>query len=263
MVPETLGAILTFVVFIVPGVAFSMLRARHQPELEESTLRETSRIAMTSALFSVGALSFLALLRALGVPWIVDAGAWLKQGSAYAADHLGEMTFTLGVFLVVALALAWLADRLLRPPGPRTVNRPVTIWYSLFHLHLPPAARAWVHVRLKSDGTEMWGYVGDFSTSLSDEDPQIVLQRPLAYRRAEDYKKTYLPDWPFITIHGDDIAWMKVRYYTADSAKPGRVPAEPAFPNADAARKLAGPTPSNGAQPAPTPPLSPVAQRLV
>lgn len=221
MIPETLGAILVFLAFIAPGLAFELLRERRRPFIEETAFREASRIALTSMLFSLGALTVLAVAQYLGATWVVDSGRWLTDGQAYVSTHLGQVTATVLVFVGISLALSLVADWVLRRSAPGRIV-PGSVWFSLFRQHRPDGATPWVHLRLKEDGTEVWGFVGDYTPDQKLENRELVLEQPrLQYRRSGQDRNTMLPAWSFISVRGEDIAWMKVQYI--QDAPPGAV----------------------------------------
>src|SRR6476620_7509987 len=103
MIPETLGAILVFLAFIAPGLSFELLRERRRPSIEETAFREASRIALTSVLFSGCALVLLGVIRAVHTSWLVDPGAWLVGGNAYAAAHLPAVGLSVALLLLLSL----------------------------------------------------------------------------------------------------------------------------------------------------------------
>ncbi|GGM99654.1 hypothetical protein GCM10009721_28360 [Terrabacter tumescens] len=232
MVPETLGAILVFLAFIAPGLAFELLRERRRPFIEETAFREASRIALTSMLFSLGGLSVLAVAQALGATWVVDSSRWLTDGQAYVSAHLGQVTASVLVFVGVSLGLSLLADWLLRRSAPGRIV-PGSVWFALFRQHRPDGATPWVHLRLK-DGTELWGFVGDYTPDQKLENRELVLEQPrLQYRRPGQDQNVMLPTWSFVSVRGEDIAWMKVQYIE-DGPRGGVVPARYKAPPATA-----------------------------
>lgn len=227
MIPETLGAILVFLAFIVPGLAFELRRERRRPFIEETAFREASRIALTSTLFSLGALVVLALFRVLGATWLADPGQWLTGGQAYVATNLGAVVGSLLMFVAVALGLSLLTDWIFRRSAPGRIV-PGSIWFSLFRQHRPEGATPWVHLRLKEDGTELWGFVGDYTPDQRLDHRELVLEQPrLQYRRPGADSNTMLSSWSFITVRGEDIAWLKVQYVEngAGTGPPKVVPA--------------------------------------
>ena len=52
MVPNTVGAVHAFVLFVVPGILFELLRQRRRPTLGRTTFEELASIVLSSAVFS-------------------------------------------------------------------------------------------------------------------------------------------------------------------------------------------------------------------
>ena len=85
MAPDTLGALLAFLVFVAPGLCFELLRERRRPALEQTAFREASRIALTSLLFSGAAL----------VVVVAVVAGWLRLAmGATRARGFGSATTT-------------------------------------------------------------------------------------------------------------------------------------------------------------------------
>lgn len=215
MAPDTLAALLGFLAFVAPGLAFEMLRERRRPSIEESSFREASRIALSSLVFSSAALLVLALIRTVRPSWFASPSAWLRGGSTYAAAHLGAVVASVAAFLLVAVLLAAGVDHLLRRrAGGHIVTG--SIWFSAFRLHRPPGADPWVHLRL-DDETEVWGYAGDYTPDQSLDNRELLVKGPqLQYRRKGAVENTLLPDWSFVAVRGATITWMKVQYVAED-----------------------------------------------
>jgi len=211
VVPETLGALVAFLCFIVPGLVFELLRERRRPFIEETAFREASRIGLTSVLFTLVACLVLALVRALRPSWIADPSQWLRDGQKYAEQNLVLVVMTLVAVMTVAILFALLVDWLFRRSAPGRIA-PGSIWFSLFREHRPEGATPWVHLRL-SDETEIWGYAGDYTPDQALENRELLVEGPeLQYRRKGATKNTPLGTWSFISVRGADITWMKIQY---------------------------------------------------
>lgn len=215
--PETLGALLAFLGFIVPGLAFELLRERRRPFIEETAFREASRIALTSALFSgVALLTLWGVETLLHPSWVAQPATWLRDGNSYLAENLADVAGSIVVAVGLALAYAVIIDSIARnAAGARIV--PGSVWFSLFREHRPAQATPWLHIRLV-DGTEVWGYVGDYTPDQKLENRELVIEGPeLQYRRPSAKQNTMLPKWSFISVRGESISWMKVQYISNDS----------------------------------------------
>lgn len=60
MIPQTVGALIGFLIFIAPGVLWELLRERHRPPLDGSTFREAARVALMSVVLSGLAIAVVA-----------------------------------------------------------------------------------------------------------------------------------------------------------------------------------------------------------
>jgi Family of unknown function (DUF6338) len=217
MVPDTLGAVLAFLGLVAPGVAFELLRERRRPTIEETAFREASRIALTSLVFTLGAGAILLLAYLAGAPFIADPAAWLRNGTAYALDNLGLVSFTMLLQVSLALALAVLADWVFRRSAPGHVV-PGSIWFQLFRNRRPDGATPWVHLRL-TDETEIWGYADDYTPEQKLDNRELTLVGPgLQYRRKGATGNQELDRWAAICVRGDQITWLKVMYVSNDSS---------------------------------------------
>ena len=87
MIPESVAALYAFLGLVTPGLVYQLLREGNRPGLEETTFREASRVALTSAVLTTLSLITLALISLRKPAWFVDAGDWLTDGTAYAAGH--------------------------------------------------------------------------------------------------------------------------------------------------------------------------------
>lgn len=211
MAPDTLAALLAFLAFIAPGLSFELLRERRRPSVEETAFREASRIALTSLLFSGGALVIVVVIRAIHRSWFVDPGTWLKSGAAYASVHLPAVGLTVMVFVGSALTLAVATDVAFRRRAAGQIV-PGSIWFSLFRQHRPQGTNPWIHIRL-ADETEIWGYAGDYTPEQKLDNRELLVEGPqLQYRRKGATENTLLPNWSFIAVRGETISWMKVQY---------------------------------------------------
>lgn len=227
MIPETLGALLAFGAFIVPGLAFELLRERRRPVIEETAFREASRIALTSILFTSAAVVVVSGIRAVNSTWIIDPAQWLREGQAYPQNNLFLVAATLILVMAVSTLFALVVDWFFRRSVPGRIV-PGSIWYSVFRHHRPEGAKPWVHLRL-SDDTEVWGFAGDYTPDHSLENRELLVEGPkLQYRRKGKDVNTLLTNWSFLSVRGDEITWMKVQYVKdgKDSGDPEILPAK-------------------------------------
>lgn len=61
MIPDSLTAVLSFLLLIAPGIVWELQRTRHEPAVKESALIELSRVILASLAFT-GAVTIFGLL---------------------------------------------------------------------------------------------------------------------------------------------------------------------------------------------------------
>jgi hypothetical protein len=216
MIPGTFGTTLTFLAFVAPGLLFELLRERRRPSSEESAFREASRIALASLAFTLTTSLVMLGVRQLAPRMIADPSAWLLEGRLYLKDHFTLAMSSVLVELLIAMSLAAAVDSLLRR-SPHGRIRAGGIWFHQFRVRCPDGATPWLHVRL-ADETEIWGFLGDYTTDERLSERELTLFGPrLTYRRKGSQQDEELDAWSSICVRGDSISWMKVTYVADDS----------------------------------------------
>jgi uncharacterized protein DUF6338 len=212
---QTFG-VLAFFGLVAPGVVFELLREKRRPSLEETAFREASRIALTSLVFTVLAISVLSVVRLIWQSALLDPADWLSNGMTYVAAHPGLMGRSLVLELLLAIGLAVATDWYLRRSAPGQIVGG-SIWFQTFRRRRPEGTTPWVHVKL-DDETELWGYVGDYTSDPDLAKRELTLTGPkLRYRRKGATADEHLDSWSSVSLRGDKISWMKVAYVADDS----------------------------------------------
>jgi hypothetical protein len=238
MIPQTLVSFALFLVLIAPGLVYQMLYERRHPALEETVFREASRTALTSVVFSALACLILSLVR-IGRPgWMVDLGAYLRDGKNYYGQHYNLVIQTVALEVLLAIALVglyhwiplWLAKYVpagwfrehlpewLCPSGPQGSMSREGIWYKLLRKNEPEGKSTWVSLRL-SDGSRVGGYVAYYTSGAKPENREIALEKPSAVGdfdiddlKLDPSRQNLKRRWAYVVVRGDEITYMKVRY---------------------------------------------------
>ncbi len=213
MIPQTVGALIGFLIFIAPGVLWELLRERHRPPLDGSTFREAARVALMSVVLSGLAIGVLAGVHALASDVFFDPGAWLREGRRYVDDHYGRIVVTIGAEVALACLFAWAPWRWPAPfawavkklvltrskSGVVNVAEPV-LWSVLFgdaagepETTTKPEDLTTMVLARHADGHF---YIGKFLAvdyTLGREDAHIALQRPLRVRYPGASKSEEMP----------------------------------------------------------------------
>lgn len=221
MIPDSFAAFYAFLGLVAPGLVFHMLREHRRAPLQESSIREAGRIALTSLLFTSASLLILSVA---GVVWpaaFADLRSWAQLGDPYLRNHLEVAVTTVAVEVLLACALAVVVSLFLGPVGVE--RRPAfkqlfgahevsnaSVWYRLFTYELPRDRSPWVEVTL-DDGTVIYGYVYEYTADTATSDRELSLQGPgLRTRRAgRDLEERY---FDYITLKESRIKVLKVAY---------------------------------------------------
>ena len=87
MIPQSIATFIGFLLLVAPGLLFELLREKRRAVIEETAFREASRIAFSSLMFTIGAVSVLGVIRAAFPELIPDPRRWLVQKGAYLDAH--------------------------------------------------------------------------------------------------------------------------------------------------------------------------------
>jgi hypothetical protein len=173
--PQGIPAVITFFLFVAPGITWELMGERSRPTVTSTPFREAARVALTSVVFSGAALLALAVTRSRWPRTMPDPRLWLSA-SGYAQRHYRLVARTIALEVGIACGLAAVIQ-LLRGIGKkqRVVQRP-TLWTVLHTSGADKQDIPMAIVRL-ADGTVYAGDVaheGYFETRADDD---IVLQR--------------------------------------------------------------------------------------
>lgn len=231
MVPSTVGAILAFAVFVVPGILFELLRQRRRPTLGRTTFEELTSIVLSSALFSALALAALVVVRIVDPRWMPNPAAWLHDSTGYMERQYRLIARTFVVEALLACLFVALVHRSLNKEGSRgyaarVVSRidrwmrqdphqavgPFPVWWTVLRGLAPDQTATVVSVRTM-DGRVFTGRVGAYTTSGSGKDRDLALRTPIEVVRP-GFATTTLPDdiWRFLIVRAADIEEIAVRY---------------------------------------------------
>jgi hypothetical protein len=212
VIPETFGALLAFLGLVAPGLVYRTVIERRQPERNDSAFVETSRVALTSLVFSLASVAMLWLIQQFAGLALPDLASWVAKGTPYAAGNLGKV-FT-GLIGEVALACglaalaAWILTR-----GSVSRFHEGTVWGTVFRRYRPKDFFAWVYVRLDND-VEFWGYERAHDAREKAEVRELVLAGKTLMRKLPS-DKDWQPigdHWDLVVINVERIRYMQIIY---------------------------------------------------
>lgn len=214
MVPQTVVAFIGFLLLIAPGLLFEMLRERRRPAFQETAFREASRTAFTSLLFTAAALTLLAFVRAAWPGLMPDPGRWIREKGRYLETHYRLIAAFFMVEMVLASALALLADSVLKRQATGKIVQG-DLWYQVFRMDRPRGKVPWVSLQLK-DKTQIAGVLNHYSVGEKLENREIALMHN---RKGTGLKRITaggieirFDGWQQVVVAAEQIAFLKVMY---------------------------------------------------
>ncbi|GGP77280.1 DUF6338 family protein [Saccharothrix coeruleofusca] len=228
--PTTLASLVIFLVLLMPGFAYRLLRERSASHRSFSPFRETISLAFTSVLADAAALAVFAALRALFPKATPDVGRLVRDPGGYFGAHYATL-FAWGAgllalaTLLAALAAAEWPRRLylsrFRPDWKSTTSQSITYlsnWWALFTRN--PGTRKYVGCVL-DDGSYVAGWLKWFSNSADDgPDRELSLTGPIYYRKPNAAEAVELRDVHAVAVSARKIVLLTVSYLRGDDASP-------------------------------------------
>lgn len=228
MVPQTIGALASFLALVAPGIVFELLREQRRAGPKESAFHEASRVAVSSLAFSLAATLLLLGVHAATSKWFgwnvfVDVQALLTKPD-YPKQHVVLIAWNVVAELVLACLLALAFDSLLarRRRQPRSLGKQ-SAWVKVFREDRPANTLCWVHVMLE-DGNSFFGFLRSYDAAGDPDTREIVLEGTKLTYVGEpvtggDEKKTTVigRDWERVVIPGSRIRFLRVQYLDAET----------------------------------------------
>lgn len=106
MIPESVGAVLALVVFVLPGLTFELVRYRMSPSVERSPFAEVAVVALTSTVLVISGAVVVAVADRFVDLRLADAGEWIKNGDAYWKANYAAVARTVSLVVLVAVFFA-------------------------------------------------------------------------------------------------------------------------------------------------------------
>lgn len=222
MIPNNLLGIPVFLLFVVPGTCYELLRGRTRLPREESAFQQISRVLLFSSVISAVVVLTLAGI-AEGAPGLLlSASKLLSGGTGYVAANTNQMGWTIALFLILSLLYAIIANDLRTSDGAATIHQADT-WHAMAlvlpSLHLDGPHLVTVSVRLKSGRDVVGRWLGS-STEFDPSKRELTLQTPLATRESGEEEETSFDEgWAVMTIVGSEIESIAFAYSPMESAE--------------------------------------------
>lgn len=179
MIPDSVSALVSFLLLLAPGIVWNQRRARFAPAVKETTLVEVSSVVLASLVATVSASVFL-----LWPVWLPLLRRLNGPGRGELTDPVAMLPFAGGVVVTSASACALaygVARWRWRGRSPIRTGR---VWNQVFVTHRPLGSGAPFLLVELIDGTIWRGQLGSFDTDPEDADRGLSLAPPLARKRS-------------------------------------------------------------------------------
>jgi hypothetical protein len=178
LIPESVAALVAFLLLLAPGIVWQLLRERHVPAVKETTLIEASRVVLSS-LAATGAAALILLLW-LWLPIYRDlseASEMIATADTvrYMAAVVANALLACGLVLI-ASAVRW--------PGRAPVS-PGRVWNRAFARWVPAGGSQKPGVIIElTDGTIWRGLLWAFDSDPEDGNRNVAIGPPLRVKPA-------------------------------------------------------------------------------
>jgi hypothetical protein len=220
-VPETLGGLALFVVFLIPGFVYYIQRRKRVELKSESSLIETARLITVSMATNLVTVLLFVVVRHFLSKHTPNPQQLITLGWRYVQQRPGYLLLwgvvLMGVSTVLAFVLAqfdvdieWLA--------PDIVNTSAWNRYLGERGITPVGTTPYVALALR-DGTRVSGFVDWLSTDLDEvEDRDLVLASPIALFRGGEDAAPIDPGYSRLVVSARDIQSMYIAYRTYEGS---------------------------------------------
>ena len=219
--PTSVVALVTLVLFALPGYVFQQRLRRRSPELSRSAFEEILVILFSGvAVDAIVVLLFVAAGQWFRLP-LPRADQAILGTRDYLARHFAAAALWSGAFLAVAVGVALLVTspvwRVLTrrwldaPLGRRARGSPnQSAWWLLFHEN--PGTR--IHVGcVLTDGSYVAGYLHSYSRQTAEtRDRELTLRGDIVYRPPGQTDPAVLPKVNAASVSADRIQLLTVTY---------------------------------------------------
>lgn len=204
MIPDSIGAVVAFLLLIAPGFVWDRCAARYAPEAKETPLREIAQIALAS-------------LAASGISAAALAWVWipvLRAGEDVITLLLASVATSLLACGITLLFAKW------RLPGTGQMSAN-SVLYQAFETWADHEHNNGIFVVASlNDGTVWRGRYGAVDTGAEDLQPLIALRDPLSRRK--------LGEEDFYPYSGKQVVLLPLQHLTSmrlvQASRPGPSP---------------------------------------
>lgn len=206
MVPDSLAALVSFLLLLAPGIVWQLQRARYRPAVKESALIEVSRVVIASLAATGAAAAILAW-------WVWMPLYRHAEAASTSTSPLTPVPYIAAVVATSLLAcgLALLVS-LVKWPGRAPINEG-RIWSQGFIDLRPADARATYLTVELLDHTIWKGELLGFDSDPEDTHRSLAIGPPVRRRRPDGKEFDDLDDrWRLVILPESQIKSIQVVY---------------------------------------------------
>ena len=211
MVPDSLAALVSFLLLLAPGIVWQLQRARYRPAVKESALIEVSRVVLASLAATGAAAAMLAWW--VWMPLYRHAEASGSSSSPvtsvpYIAAVVATSLLACGLVLFVSL-LKW--------PGRPPINEG-RIWSQAF-IDLRPVDAKVTYLTVELLDKTVWkGEMLGFDSDPEDSHRSLLIGPPVRRKREGGTEFDHLDDpWRMVILPESQIKSIQVHHSKKNS----------------------------------------------
>lgn len=206
MIPDSLAAVVSFLLLLAPGILWELQRTRYVPATKESTLIEVSRIVLVSLIATSVSAAFLLWWVWLPLYSTAKANEGITSPVAaipYVGAVLVNAVLACGIVLIIA-AFKW--------PGRAPISG-IRVWHQVFVKWKRADSDDPQLIIELLDGTVWRGKLRAFDSDPEDTQRTIALGRPLKRKRHGEEKFQERPEsWKIVILPENQIKSIQVAY---------------------------------------------------
>jgi hypothetical protein len=209
VIPTSLTGLFLFLVALLPGFIFLVLREQHRPSKKLSPLRETATVLLVSILSYVPVLIAVVVLAFFWPSFNAGLGGAFSNLDQYQELHAYRLAATVASAVLIGSGVAALCGW--RLVSNKKVDPGASAWWQILSAdgnNAPEATRR-VTVFLK-DGGALVGNLKSFSRDAEEHaDRDLVLQSPLFYQGPVSKEYSTL-DGAAVIVSAREVQFLEV-----------------------------------------------------
>lgn len=210
--PSSWTALLLFLLFVVPRLAFDAFSQRRRPNTDESVFREASRVVQASVWLAAPGLGCaVAMFLVFSGGELPRLGKIIGGDGRYLEENDWQLLLAIAAYLLGSVGTAFFVDLLLRRKQGATLTSTHSQWRQAFRNDRPQGTQTFVRITMTSG--ERWaGLVAHYSGDLEVGGRELVLREPILGAASSTADLLLVDDLGALVLKGDTIDAIQVFY---------------------------------------------------